>query len=88
MATSTITSKGQVTVPKEVRERLGVKEGDRLVFRFDATGHLVVEPERENPLSGLAGLLRHLAKDRPVSVEEMKQAARKHVARKFRKSVA
>lgn len=30
-----ITSKGQVTIPKEVREALGVKEGDSLVFEVE-----------------------------------------------------
>ncbi|MEA2564192.1 MAG: prlF antitoxin for toxin YhaV toxin [Acidobacteriota bacterium] len=41
MSASTLTSKGQVTIPKEVRERLGLKEGDRLVFRFDDEGNLL-----------------------------------------------
>ena len=88
MATSTITSKGQITVPKEVRDRLGVKEGDRLVFRFDESGHLRVEPERGDPLAGFVGILRHLGKGKPVSIEEMKAGARQYVARKFRKSIS
>lgn len=88
MATSTLTSKGQVTVPKEVRERLGVKEGDRLIFRFTETGQLVVEPQKDDPLSGIAGLLHHLAKDKPVSVEEMKRAARDHAVKRFRRTLA
>jgi antitoxin PrlF len=88
MSGSTLTSKGQLTMPKEVRERLGVKEGDRLIFRFTESGQLVVEPERRDPLAGFAGLLRHLAKDRPVSAEEMKKGVREHVAAKFRKSSA
>ncbi|TLZ20237.1 MAG: AbrB/MazE/SpoVT family DNA-binding domain-containing protein, partial [Gammaproteobacteria bacterium] len=32
MASATLTSKGQVTLPKSVRERLGVEAGDRLEF--------------------------------------------------------
>jgi AbrB family looped-hinge helix DNA binding protein len=31
-----VTSKGQVTVPKAVREALGIKEGDEIVFRVDS----------------------------------------------------
>lgn len=32
MSDSTLTSKGQVTIPKDVRERLGLKAGDRVTF--------------------------------------------------------
>jgi antitoxin PrlF len=35
MPSSTISSKGQVTVPIEVRQRLGLKEGDRVEFVFE-----------------------------------------------------
>lgn len=33
-----ITSKGQITVPREVRRALGVRAGDRLLFESDGTG--------------------------------------------------
>jgi len=33
-----ITSKGQITVPREVRRVLGVRAGDRLLFESDGTG--------------------------------------------------
>jgi len=38
-----LTSKGQVTIPKEVREHLGLKPGDAVSFRI-ADGHVIVEP--------------------------------------------
>src|SRR6185295_6359816 len=50
MPASTMTSKGRVTIPKEVRERLALKEGDRLVFRFDDQGNLLLQAENsESP---------------------------------------
>lgn len=73
MATSTLTSKGQITVPKAVRERLGLRAGDVLDFRFEADGRLVVDPQLSNPLRA-AGVLRHLAGEKPVSVAEMREA--------------
>jgi antitoxin PrlF len=73
MATSTLTSKGQITVPKEVRDRLGLKKGDRIVFEFDEHGNLLLRQELESPLGRLPGMLKHLAKDRPVTIEEMKK---------------
>jgi antitoxin PrlF len=87
MATSTLTSKGQVTIPKDIRERLGLKEGDRLVFRFDERGNLLLRPEAQGPLGRLPGLLHHLAKDRPVTIEEMKEAVKQHAVERFKRSV-
>jgi antitoxin PrlF len=39
---ATVTSKGQVTVPVEIRERLGLKPGDRLRFNLSKSGQLTV----------------------------------------------
>jgi AbrB family looped-hinge helix DNA binding protein len=53
---STISSKGQVTVPIEVRRRLGVKEGDRVEFVF-VEGTAVLRPVRsgESPFTKWIG---------------------------------
>jgi antitoxin PrlF len=84
MASTTLTSKGQVTIPKEIRELLGIKEGDRLVFRLDEQGKVVLQPEETGPLGRLPGLLHHLAGSRPASIEEMKEAVQRRMRRKFR----
>jgi AbrB family looped-hinge helix DNA binding protein len=55
MSTSTITSKGQITLPKNVREHLGVREGDRLDFVIAADGAVSLLP-----LSGSVRRLRGL----------------------------
>jgi AbrB family looped-hinge helix DNA binding protein len=44
---ATITSKGQITVPGEVRRFLGVRAGDRLIFESDGTG-VRVRPVRND----------------------------------------
>ena len=87
MPTSTLTSKGQVTIPKKIRERLGLRVGTRLEFRIDAQGKLVVEPEVAGRLGRVPGLLHHLAGERPVSVEEMDEAIRRHVRRRHDEAV-
>jgi len=55
---STISSKGQVTVPIEVRRRLGLREGDRVEFVFES-GRTILRPERQkdNPFSAFIGIL-------------------------------
>jgi antitoxin PrlF len=44
MAISTVTSKGQVTIPKKVREQLHLETGDKLDFRIEEDGSLRVYP--------------------------------------------
>jgi antitoxin PrlF len=61
--TSTITAKGQTTVPKVVRQALGVGAGDQIAFRIDEHGVTVhrVEAAIEDPAIG--AFLAFLAKD-------------------------
>ena len=40
---TTLTSKGQVTIPAKIREALGLEEGDKLDFHLREDGMLVVE---------------------------------------------
>lgn len=68
---STITSKGQATIPKPVREHLGLKAGDRIKFFVHPDGSVVLLPKL--PVSALRGMLG--APRRPVTIEEMKEAA-------------
>jgi AbrB family looped-hinge helix DNA binding protein len=41
---ATVTSKGQITLPKALRERLGLKRGSRIRFRLDSRGRLQGDP--------------------------------------------
>lgn len=44
MAIATMTSKGQVTIPKKVREQLSLRPGDKLDFRMDPDGAIRIHP--------------------------------------------
>lgn len=47
---STISSKGQVTIPQEIRIRLGLKEGDRVEFVVEGGWSVIRRaPSNENP---------------------------------------
>jgi len=66
---ATLTSKGQTTIPKEIRDSLGIKPGDRMTFTLmpDATVVMRVKTKRA---ADLAGLL-HKKGRKAVSVEQM-----------------
>jgi AbrB family looped-hinge helix DNA binding protein len=82
MAIATLTSKGQTTIPKDVRDRLALKPGDRIEF--------VVLPDRtirlvpvNLPVTALRGMLPR--PKRAVSVAEMNRAIAAAASRKFRR---
>lgn len=54
---STMTSKGQLTVPQEIRKRLGLETGDRVEFVVEE-GRTVIRPARgeDNPFERLIGI--------------------------------
>jgi antitoxin PrlF len=80
---ATMTSKGQVTIPKSIRDDLHLRQGDQLEFRVTKSRRIDVDPApRKRPLP-LAGMLRAYARDRPVTVEEMNAAIAQHAADKF-----
>ena len=69
-----MSTKGQVVVPKEVREYLGIHAGDRIDFVVREDGQVVLRPAVLD-VRELRGLLHR--KGRPaVTVEEMKRAVR------------
>ena len=69
MSESTITAKGQTTVPRQVRERLGAGPGTRLVWHVLPDGRLIVRAKTRS-LIDLAGSLKSLQK-KPVPIEDM-----------------
>lgn len=79
MPTSTVTSKGQTTIPKEIRARLHLQPGDRLEFVVEDDGRVMVLPATVDATE-LRGILKPPA--RPVTVEAMKQAMRKRGGRR------
>lgn len=75
---SAITVKGQATIPKTVRDHLGLKTGDRIKFFFHPDGSVVLLPKI--PAASLRGMLKSRRK-RPVTIDEMTNAAREGASR-------
>jgi len=81
MPTATLTTKGQITIPKEVREHLGVDTGDRVSFVVQDDGTVIVTPILRH-VRELGGLL-HRPGRRPVSIAQMDEGIAGRMRAKF-----
>jgi antitoxin PrlF len=77
-ARATLTSKGQITIPKEVRERLSLGPGDTIEFVEEA-GRTWLKP-RTGRISDLFGMLGPPPSGEGLTIEEMDEAVRQAVA--------
>jgi antitoxin PrlF len=69
---SAITVKGQATIPKPIRDHLGLQPGDRVKFFVHPDGSVVLLPKL--PVSAIRGLLRSPTRRR-VTTDQMAAAA-------------
>lgn len=79
MSTSTITSKGQITLPKAIRDRLNLHAGDRLDFVIEADGTVRIVPLTTS-IRELKGIVP--APKQALSLEDMDQAIAKGVLKR------
>lgn len=75
MVSATITSKGQVTIPKEIRDYLKLETGTKVDFVITESGEVKVIPLVVNAQT-LSGILKRTDK-KIVTLEEMDKAIRK-----------
>lgn len=78
----TLTSKGQTTIPKPIRDHLGLQAGDQLDFVIEPDGRVTLRPATIDVMD-LAGLLRQKDK-KPLSLDAMKQGILKGATRHTR----
>jgi antitoxin PrlF len=69
MSTATLTSKGQITIPAQVRAELGVNTGDRIEFIEIGEGQFAIVAATRS-VKELNGIFRGRVR-KPVSIEEM-----------------
>ncbi|MEM9481241.1 MAG: AbrB/MazE/SpoVT family DNA-binding domain-containing protein [Verrucomicrobiota bacterium] len=80
MTTSTISSKGQTTIPVEVQRKLGVRPGDKLQYFFEEDGTVSLLPKTAS-ISDLRGILPK--PERALSVEEMEDGLAESAAERM-----
>jgi antitoxin PrlF len=66
---ATLTSKGQTTIPKGIRDSLGMKSGDRIMFTLMPDGTVLMRLKNKSVMS-LAGSLRRKGR-RAVPVDQL-----------------
>ena len=66
---TTLTSKGQTTIPKAIRESLGMQAGDRLTFTLMPDGTVVMRVKNKS-ITQLAGMLYKKGR-KPVPIEQL-----------------
>ncbi len=69
MANATLTSKGQTTIPKEIRDSLGLKAQDRLNFTLMPNGSVIMRVKNKSILD-LADIIKY--KGPKISIEAMR----------------
>lgn len=70
---STVSSKGQITIPVEVREYLGIKTNDKIAFVIDQDGVVRLRVPQYSSVAALRGAAGRLPQ--PLSWQEMQQIA-------------
>ncbi|MEK0083076.1 AbrB/MazE/SpoVT family DNA-binding domain-containing protein [Benzoatithermus flavus] len=84
MATATMTSKGQLTVPKEIRDQLGLKPGDKVELVPSGDDRVVMRKRRTIELKELFGILP--AGTVPLTLEGIDDAIAEEILEKDRRS--
>lgn len=78
---STLTTKCQATIPKEVREHLHIGPGDKVKWFIHPNGTVVILPKL--PITALKGMFQ--SRRGPASLEEMDAAIAKGATKRYRR---
>ncbi|SCN46483.1 transcriptional regulator, AbrB family [methanotrophic endosymbiont of Bathymodiolus azoricus (Menez Gwen)] len=82
MSLSTVTTKGQVTIPKDIRESMAIDAGDKIEFIINAQNDVVIKPITKKAID-IFGQLSQYKKDKPLSIEEMNEAITTQCKKEF-----
>lgn len=86
MNTTVLTSKGQITLPKAIRDRLALRQGDRLQVAVEDGGRVTLQLETRPAIDDVYGMLQRLAPRRAVSLAAMRRAVRQRAKVKHGRS--
>lgn len=79
MSLATITSKGQITIPKDIRDKLKLKPSDRVVVTIE-DDRAVLKPVHGNILD-IGGSVKISTREKPIDFKKVRAKVRKGVAK-------
>jgi AbrB family looped-hinge helix DNA binding protein len=79
MKAYTITPKGQVTIPAEIREKMKLKPGDKITYEDTAAG-ILLRPSKKDMMADF-GFMKERRK--PADLETIRSTVRKKIAEKI-----
>lgn len=83
MSKAKVTSKGQITIPKEIREKLDLNPGDNVFLEETEKGDIKMSVQKKSILD-LRGIL-HRPGQKPKSVQEMNEGVTEYLKKKYKK---
>jgi len=81
MTIATLTTKGQVTVPKDIRVKLHLEAGEKVEFRWDEKNGSATMVPLNKKVQDVFGILQRTSRKKPVMIEDMDQAVRERFRR-------
>lgn len=80
MPVAVLTSKGQMTIPKEVRKALNLKPSERVIIVVEGN-HAVVRPLRGNILD-IGGSIKVSGKEKPIDFHKVREEVKRKIAKR------
>jgi len=80
MPISILTSRGQMTIPKEVRKALNLKPSEKVIIVVEGN-QAIIQPLRGNLLD-IGGSVKTTGRERPIHFKKVREEVKKRVARK------
>ena len=84
MSIATITSKGQITLPKDIRAKLHLDAGEKIDFQLDEEHGIATLIPLNKHIDDVFGIIKRKTKKRTISVDDMDKSVQKQFRKEFK----